>query len=82
MPRRAYIAGLAPRSHGPRRQGRRETGSGAKPATERVLGQLLDQLTAQDILLVTELSRLGRRLMDIKKQDSFLMLKLPTASKL
>ena len=42
-----------------------ETGSGAKPVTERVLGQLLDQLTAQDTLLVTELSRLGRRLMEI-----------------
>ena len=42
-----------------------ETGSGAKPSTERVLGQLLDQLTAHDILLVAELSRLGRRLMDI-----------------
>jgi DNA invertase Pin-like site-specific DNA recombinase len=40
-----------------------ETGSG--PTTERRLGSLLDQLRAQDILLVTELSRLGRRLMDI-----------------
>src|SRR5262245_40361688 len=43
-----------------------ETGSGAKPATERLLGQLLDQLTAQDIWLVTDLSRLGRRLMEIR----------------
>jgi putative DNA-invertase from lambdoid prophage Rac len=42
-----------------------ETGSGVKPATERLLGQLLEQLTAQDTLLVTELSRLGRRLMEI-----------------
>ena len=42
-----------------------ETGSGATPTTERLLGSLLDQLRAQDILLVTELSRLGRRLMEI-----------------
>lgn len=42
-----------------------ETGSGAKTYTERVLGQLLEQLTAHDTLLVTELSRLGRRLIDI-----------------
>ena len=41
-----------------------ETGSGATPTTERLLGSLLDQLRAQDILLVTELSRLGRRLME------------------
>ena len=50
-----------------------ETGSGAKPSTERVLGQLLEQLTAHDTLLVTELSRLGRRLMDIMQLLSRLM---------
>jgi DNA invertase Pin-like site-specific DNA recombinase len=50
-----------------------ETGSGAKPTTERLLGQLLDQLTAHDILLVTELSRLGRRLMEIMQLLSHLL---------
>lgn len=44
---------------------RTETSSGAKAYTERVLGPLLDQLRSGDTLLVTELSRLGRRLMDI-----------------
>jgi putative DNA-invertase from lambdoid prophage Rac len=50
-----------------------ETGSGAKPSPERILGQLLDQLTAHDILLVAELSRLGRQLMDIMQLLSRLM---------
>jgi DNA invertase Pin-like site-specific DNA recombinase len=56
-----------------------ETGSGAKPATERPLGQLVDQLTAQDTLLVTELSRLGRRLMEIMQLLSRLLEKHVTA---
>jgi putative DNA-invertase from lambdoid prophage Rac len=42
-----------------------ETGSGVTAYPKRVLGQLLEQLRAQDILLVTEISRLGRRLIDI-----------------
>ena len=42
-----------------------ETSSGAKAYTERVLGQLLRQLRAQDTLLVAAISRLGRRLIDI-----------------
>lgn len=42
-----------------------ETESGTKAATERALAQLLPHLTAHDTLMVTELSRLGRRLMDI-----------------
>ncbi len=50
-----------------------ETGSGAKPTAERLLGQLLDQLTAHDTLLVTELSRLGRRLLEIMQRLSRLL---------
>jgi DNA invertase Pin-like site-specific DNA recombinase len=42
-----------------------EAGSGTKAATERALGQLLPYLTAHDTVMVTELSHLGRRLMDI-----------------
>jgi putative DNA-invertase from lambdoid prophage Rac len=42
-----------------------ETSSGAKAYTERVLGPLVAQLRAQDTLVVTEVSRLGRRLIDI-----------------
>lgn len=42
-----------------------ETSSGAKAYTERVLGHLVAQLRAQDTLVVTEVSRLGRRLIDL-----------------
>ena len=42
-----------------------ESSSGAKAYTERALGQLLAQLRPQDTLLVAEISRLGRRLLDI-----------------
>jgi DNA invertase Pin-like site-specific DNA recombinase len=42
-----------------------ESSSGAKAYTERALGQLLEQLRPQDTLLVAEISRLGRRLLDI-----------------
>jgi putative DNA-invertase from lambdoid prophage Rac len=42
-----------------------ETSRGAKAYAERILGQLLPQLHAQDTLLVAEISRLGRRLIDI-----------------
>jgi len=55
-----------------------ETGSGAKAYTERVLGQLLAQLTAHDTLLVTELSRLGRRLMELMQILHILMEKQVT----
>ena len=55
-----------------------ETGSGAKTYTERVLGQLLTQLTPHDTLLVTELSRLGRRLMELMQLLHILMEKRVT----
>jgi putative DNA-invertase from lambdoid prophage Rac len=42
-----------------------ETGSGTKAATERALSQLLPHLTTHDTVMVTELSHLGRRLMEI-----------------
>jgi DNA invertase Pin-like site-specific DNA recombinase len=42
-----------------------ESSSGAKAYTERALGQLLAQLRPQDTVLVAEISRLGRRLLDI-----------------
>jgi DNA invertase Pin-like site-specific DNA recombinase len=45
-------------------QGITETGRGVTPTTERLLGSLLAQWRAQDLLLVTALSRLGRRLME------------------
>jgi putative DNA-invertase from lambdoid prophage Rac len=44
-----------------------ETVSGTKAYPDRVLGQLLAQLTAHDTLLVTELSRLGRSLLEIMR---------------
>ena len=50
-----------------------ETSSGAKAYTERVLGQLVLQLRAQDTLLVAEISRLGRRLIDIVQMFYLLM---------
>ncbi|GAB4017712.1 master DNA invertase Mpi family serine-type recombinase [Spirosoma migulaei] len=42
-----------------------ETASGAKSANDRKLGNLLKQMKPKDLLYVTELSRLGRSLMEI-----------------
>lgn len=44
-----------------------ETMSGAKKINERRLGQLLTRLKSEDIILVSELSRIGRNLMEIMK---------------
>ncbi len=44
-----------------------ETISGAKKITERQLGQLLNRLKPEDIIMVSELSRIGRNLMEIMK---------------
>jgi putative DNA-invertase from lambdoid prophage Rac len=44
-----------------------ETVSGARTYTDRILGQLVDQLTAHDTLLVSELSRLGRSVLEIMR---------------
>jgi putative DNA-invertase from lambdoid prophage Rac len=40
-------------------------GRGTKAATVRALGQFLPRLMAHHTVIVTELSRLGRRLMDL-----------------
>lgn len=42
-----------------------ETVSGTKKVEERKLGTLINQMTKEDVLLVTELSRLGRSLMEV-----------------
>ena len=42
-----------------------ETVSGTTKVSERKLGRLLTTMQAQDVLLVTELSRLGRSLMEV-----------------
>lgn len=42
-----------------------ETISATKPLAERQLGQLLAQLQPDDVLIVTELSRLGRSLLEV-----------------
>lgn len=42
-----------------------ETASGTKSAIDRALGSLLTSMKAKDVLYVTELSRLGRSLMEI-----------------
>jgi len=42
-----------------------ETISGTKKVSERELGKLLTKMQKEDILIVTELSRLGRNLMQI-----------------
>lgn len=42
-----------------------ETASGTKSADARLLGQLLKAMRPKDVLYVTELSRLGRSLMEI-----------------
>ncbi|ARK13325.1 master DNA invertase Mpi family serine-type recombinase [Fibrella sp. ES10-3-2-2] len=42
-----------------------ETASGTRSAADRALGSLLTSMKAKDVLYVTELSRLGRSLMEI-----------------
>lgn len=42
-----------------------ETISGMKPLEERKLGALIERMTKDDVLLVTEVSRLGRSLMEV-----------------
>ncbi|NID13799.1 master DNA invertase Mpi family serine-type recombinase [Fibrivirga algicola] len=42
-----------------------ETASGTRSAADRALGNLLSSMKAKDVLYVTELSRLGRSLMEI-----------------
>lgn len=42
-----------------------ETVSGTKAASERDLGKLLEKLSPLDTLIVTEISRLGRSLLDV-----------------
>lgn len=42
-----------------------ETVSGTKKVKDRKLGQLIEELTKDDILIVTEMSRLGRSLMEV-----------------
>ncbi|RYF53642.1 MAG: invertase, partial [Cytophagaceae bacterium] len=42
-----------------------ETASCTKAASDRALGPLLARMKAKDVLYVTELSRLGRSLMEI-----------------
>lgn len=42
-----------------------EVVSGTKKASERLLGDLIDKVSAGDIIIVSELSRIGRKLMDI-----------------
>ncbi|WP_341748873.1 master DNA invertase Mpi family serine-type recombinase [Candidatus Tisiphia endosymbiont of Sialis lutaria] len=42
-----------------------ESISGTKKVNERKLGTLLDNMVANDLLIVTELSRLGRNLMEV-----------------
>lgn len=51
----------------------RETASGAKKITERKLGTLIDRLEPGDLLIVTELSRLGRSLMEVMSVLHLLM---------
>lgn len=50
-----------------------ETVSGTKKANERLLGSLLDNLKKDDVLLVSELSRLGRNLLQIMSLLNYLM---------
>lgn len=42
-----------------------ETVSSRKKLTDRLLGQTLDQFQSEDVLIVSELSRLGRNLMEV-----------------
>ncbi|MFK4952465.1 master DNA invertase Mpi family serine-type recombinase [Lactococcus garvieae] len=50
-----------------------ETVSGSKKANERLLGDLLEQLTKDDTLIISELSRLGRNLLQIMSMLNYLM---------
>ena len=50
-----------------------ETVSGSKKANERLLGDLLDKLTREDVLIISELSRLGRNLLQIMSMLNYLM---------
>ncbi|EHI74041.1 multiple promoter invertase [Streptococcus criceti] len=47
--------------------------SGTKKANERILGELLEQLKKGDILIISELSRLGRNLLQIMSLLNYLM---------
>ncbi|MGT2925179.1 master DNA invertase Mpi family serine-type recombinase [Streptococcus caviae] len=47
--------------------------SGTKKANERILGELLKQLEKGDILIISELSRLGRNLLQIMSLLNYLM---------
>jgi len=55
-----------------------ETVSGTKAYPDRALGQLLERLTAHDTVLITELSRFGRSLLDIMRILSLLLEKQVT----
>lgn len=50
-----------------------ETVSGTRKANERMLGNLLNDLKKDDVLLVSELSRLGRNLLQIMSLLNYLM---------
>lgn len=50
-----------------------EIASGLKKAQERKLGQILEKLQKGDMLIVSELSRLGRRLMEVMSILNFCM---------
>lgn len=50
-----------------------ETVSGSKPYSERLLGELIKKLSKDDVLLVTELSRFGRSLLEIMEIMSKLL---------
>lgn len=50
-----------------------ETVSGSKPYKERLLGNLIHKLKKDDIILITELSRFGRSLLEIMEIMSQLM---------
>lgn len=50
-----------------------ETVSGSKPYTDRLLGNLINKLDKDDILLITELSRFGRSLLEIMEIMSKLL---------
>lgn len=52
-----------------------ETVSGSKPYKERLLGNLIQKLKKDDIILITELSRFGRSLLEIMEIMSQLMQK-------
>lgn len=47
--------------------------SGTKKANERLLGDLLDEMKKDDVLIVSELSRLGRNLLQIMSMLNYLM---------